>query len=66
MQEKGLLSKIPSLPPGRRSRYGENPLEFYEDHYSGMTRGKLCSVDNGLYQALKNKGLLKQISLMRS
>ena len=66
LQIKGLLCKIPSLQPGRRSKYGENPLEFYNEHYDGMTRGKLCSVDNGLYQALRNKGLLRHILTIKN
>ena len=66
LQRKGLLSKIPSLPLGRRSRYGENPLEFYNEHYDGITRGKLSHIDNRLYLALKNKGLLEHVPLRRS
>lgn len=66
LQREGLLSEIPSLPSGRRSRYGENPLEFYKEHYDGVTRGKLLLVDHGLYQALKNKGSLENVPLMRS
>ena len=47
--------------PLRQSRFGENPLEFYNQNYPGMTRGQLSKEDQSLYQRLRNDGLLEGV-----
>lgn len=67
LRRKGLLSKIPSLPSGRRSRYGDGkkPLDFYKEHYDGVTRGRLHLMDEGLYFILRSRDLLKHIPTIK-
>lgn len=38
-----------------------DPLDFYDKHYAGLTRGKLIIQDRNLYNKLKNDGLLYAI-----
>ena len=35
-----------------------NPVDFYKEHYDGMTRGQLQKQDPRLYRKLRREGLL--------
>ena len=38
-----------------------NPIDFYKEHYAGMTRGKLKMLDPNLYRKLRRDGLLEHV-----
>ena len=45
------------------SRSGADPLDFYNSHYAGLTRGQLTIEDTALYSRLRKDNLLDQIPL---
>ena len=43
------------------SKYGDDPVAYYHEHYQGMTRGELHKKDSGLYQILWRGKLLGEV-----
>ena len=50
---------------GRRrtevSRFGNDPVAYYQEHYAGLTRGQLQKQELSLYQRLWKDGLLDNV-----
>ncbi len=49
-----------------KSKYGDDPLAYYEQHFPGLTRGELSKQHNGLYDRLWRDGLLKHVPRQRA
>jgi hypothetical protein len=43
----------------------DSPLAFYEQHYSGVTRGVLRYQNFGLYMKLRRDGILAQVPTIK-
>src|SRR3989344_4514200 len=67
LNKEGLLDKIPladrSAIKRRSSRFGDDSLGYYKEHYSGMTRGRLQEEDPGMYNRLRKDCLLDEVPL---
>lgn len=48
---------------GDVQREYDNPLDFYNEHYSGLTRGELIEEDRSFYDRLRLDGLLEHVPL---
>ncbi len=48
---------------GRPSKYGDDPIAYYNEHYSGLTRGELSKENSSLYQRLWRDQLLGSVPL---
>ena len=48
---------------GRPSKYGDDPIAYYNEHYSGLTRGELSKENSSLYQRLWRDQLLGFVPL---
>ena len=48
------------------SKYGDDPVAYYHEHYQGMTRGELHKKDSGLYQRLRRGKLLGEVPRERA
>jgi RHS repeat-associated protein len=65
LRKGGLLSEVPEAKRGKPSKYGDDPLAYYWEHYPGLTRGRLYKRDMGLYSILKKYKLLGEVPLAR-
>jgi len=61
LRVRRLLGSIP-----KASRYGDDPLGYYNSHYEGISREELRKVDNGLYQKLLRERLLECVPLNKN
>ncbi len=61
LRVRRLLDSIP-----KASRYGEDPLGYYNSHYEGISREELRKIDNGLYQKLLRERLLECVPLSKN
>lgn len=50
----------------RLSKYGEDALAYYQEHYPGFTRGELEKENPGLYHRLHDDDLIEQVPLVSS
>ena len=60
---RDLIKEIPLLQEQRN--FNGEYLEYYYEHYKGLTRGQLFIKDSSFYNALSKKGLLKHVPLKR-
>ncbi|NOS66963.1 MAG: hypothetical protein HOO67_01185 [Candidatus Peribacteraceae bacterium] len=63
LRKKELLSEVPKLRLRNPRDFEKDPLEFYRQHYAGITRGVLQDVNPSLYQHLRKTGLLNEVPL---
>ena len=68
LRVKGLLDQIPKKDHREvllesRSPYGKDPLGYYHQNYSGITRKVLATSCPGLYERLRKEGLLNEVPL---
>ncbi len=57
LRKRGLKDYLPKAKPGPKSKYGDDPLGYYNKHYKGLSRGQLERKDPNLYMILYNRGL---------
>ncbi|MBI2665891.1 hypothetical protein HYX12_04685 [Candidatus Woesearchaeota archaeon] len=48
------------------SKFGNDPVAYYQEHHAGLTRGELARQDPGLYQRLWKDGLLDNVPIKSS
>ena len=56
----GIETKV-SDAPSSKSRFGDDPLGYYNEHYPGMSRKELYNKNLSLYQMLSRKGRLDEV-----
>jgi hypothetical protein len=58
-------SFVPADPIPRRHKrdFGKDPLAYYRERFSGLTRGELVKRDQSLYRKLRRAGLLAEVPL---
>ncbi len=61
----GLLESVPTADINevrkQSSKFGNDPVAYYQQHHAGLTRGQLAKQYPGLYQRLWKDGLLENV-----
>jgi len=63
MRKAGKLDHIPLVKTGPKTKYGDDLLAYYHEHFPGLTRRQLKKTAGHLYNLLREGGLIEQVPL---
>ncbi|MEK7613373.1 MAG: hypothetical protein AAB439_00645 [Patescibacteria group bacterium] len=61
LRNRNLIDEIPTAYRDWVSMSDQELLAYYHEHYEGISRGKLCTIDRGFYGILRKRGLIDEI-----